>query len=290
MPTEIGTRLQLQAQPEMSANGEQYSADCLHLYEAAVKQTRCLLNIAYGDDSRQKLDIFMPANLAAENLPVIIFMHGGGWTNGYKEWSALLAPTITAMPAILVCPSYRLIPAVGFPTPVRDCIAALKWAHSHIDEFGGSPAKLFVAGHSAGGQIAAHIALEQTLLAEQGLTTNIVRGCFCVSATFNRRLVSPRIAPDHVPAGDPQAIQSDSPLALAKTAKVPFLITWGGAEDERLFRTGQEMQEQLQQAQCPVQTHVFPGKGHFDMHLDLGIDGHESIAILAAWMQKTLHA
>lgn len=290
MPTDIRARLQLQAQPEMSENGERYSADCLHRYEVAAKQVRCVLNVAYGDDPQQKLDIFMPGNPSASDLPVIIFLHGGGWTNGYKEWSALLAPTATAMPAILVCPSYRLIPAVRFPTPVRDGIAALKWVRGHIGAFGGSPDKVFVAGHSAGGQIAAHIALEQSLLAEQGLATDAVRGCFCVSATFNRRMVSPRIAPDHVPAGDPQAIQPDSPLALAKTAKVPFLITWGGAEDERLFRTGQEMQEQLQQAGCPIQTHVFPDKGHFDMHLDLGVDGHESVALLAQWIRKILLA
>ena len=77
-----------------------------------------------------------------------MFAHGGAWTHGYKEWTGLMAPVFTAVPAIFVSVSYRLAPENRFPVPLDDCIDALAYVHRHIADHGGNPARIYVGGHS----------------------------------------------------------------------------------------------------------------------------------------------
>ena len=72
-----------------------------------------------------------------------------------------------------------------------DCVAALRWIAEHIAEYGGSPHRLFVGGHSAGGQIAALMALRKDWLAQGGLPMDAIKGCFCLATTHNRRMINP---------------------------------------------------------------------------------------------------
>ena len=179
-----------------------------------------------------------------------------------------MAPALVDLPAVFVSVSYRLIPDVSYPEPVNDCIQAVKWVTDHIAAYGGSPERIHVGGHSAGGQIAALMALHDDWLAAAGLPADVIKTVFCLSTTYNRRMVNPQAAPDHVPKEPMTAISPDSPIALADRAHTPFLIAWGGKEDERLERTGRQMIEALQRANCPVESHVFPDDDHFTIHLN----------------------
>jgi arylformamidase len=252
----------------MSPAAERYAEECLKLSADAAKHVRVLRDIAYGTDPRQRMDIFLPQQTCLHDLPVLLFMHGGGWTHGTKDWCGFTAPPIVQLPAIWVSVGYRLIPAVSFPAPVTDCIAALRWIFDHIAEHGGSPSRLFVGGHSAGGQIAALMTLREDWLVQGGLSTDVIKGCFCLATTFNRRMIRPDVAPDHVQHDPPTAIAPDSPLALAGGATVPFFIAWGGRDDERLDRTGRQMIDALTATGCNVQSLVLPDEDHFSSHLN----------------------
>jgi arylformamidase len=252
----------------MSPAAEQYAEECLKRSAAVKNRVRVLPNIAYGGDPRQCIDIFLPLEADLRNLPVLLFMHGGAWTNGTKDWCGFMAPPIVQLPAIFVSVGYRLIPTVPFPDPVMDCIAALRWVFDHIAEFGGSPHKLFVGGHSAGGQIAALMSLHKDWLAEAGLPADVIKGCFCLATTFNRRTVRPDVAPDHVQPGSTTDTAPDSPLALAHDATMPFFIAWGGRDDERVERTGRQMIAALTATGCEVQSLVSPECDHFSIHLN----------------------
>jgi arylformamidase len=151
---------------------------------------------------------------------------------------------------------------------VLDCIAALRWVAEHIAEHGGSPRRVFVGGHSAGGQIAALMALRPDWLRAAGLPPDAIRGCFSLATTFNRRVINPANAPDHVQPDPPTAIAPDSPLALTAGATVPFFICWGGRDDERLERTGRQMIAALEAAGCGVRSLVLPDCDHFSIHLN----------------------
>ena len=252
----------------MSPLAERYAEECLKLSAEAARHVRVLRDVAYGTDPRQRIDIFLPRQPDLRDLPVLLFMHGGAWTHGTKDWCGFMAPPIARQPAIFVSAGYRLIPTVSFPAPVLDCIAALRWIAEHIAEYGGSPHRLFVGGHSAGGQIAALMALRKDWLTQGGLPTDAIKGCFCLATTHNRRMINPAIAPDHVQPEPPNAIASDSPLAMAAVATVPFFIAWGGLDDERLERTGRQMIAALTSAGCEVQSLVLPDCDHFSIHLN----------------------
>jgi arylformamidase len=105
------------------------------------------------------MDVFAPTDLPNRPLPVLVYIHGGGWTHGAKEWMTFMAPALTRYPAILVVPSYGLAPAHTHPEPVVDCLRALVCTRQKAAEFGGDPDRLFVGGHSVGGHISAMIAL-----------------------------------------------------------------------------------------------------------------------------------
>ena len=245
-----------------------YETACLQLSQTAAKSARILRDIPYGADPRQRLDIFLPPQPGLRDLPVLLFMHGGGWTIGRKEWCGFMAPPLVSLPAIFVSVGYRLIPQVAYPEPLRDCIAALRWVVDHIGAHGGSTDRIFVGGHSAGGQIAALMTMRDDLLAEAGLAPAAIAAAFCLAGTFNRRMISPERAPEHVQPDPPDAIAAGSPLALAAQATRPIFIAWGDCDDPRLERTGTQMAAALQAANCPVETLRLPGCDHFTSHLN----------------------
>lgn len=257
----------LAPQPRINAEVDDYAAECLRLSRAAAASTRCELDIAYGTDPRQKIDLYLPADRNARDLPVLFFMHGGGWCIGHKEWCGFMAPAIVSLPAIFISVSYRLIPSVSFPAPVKDAFAALRWVHDRIGDYGGSPGRIYVGGHSAGAQIAALLTVNEQWRSEASLPANPIRAAFCLSGTYNRRQISPEIAPGHAQTEPETAIAPDTPLALAHLARTPMHIAWGGDEPERVLRTGPQYVAALQAAGCPVEHAVYPGFHHYSVHL-----------------------
>ena len=254
----------------MSSAAERYAEECLRRSADAAPQVRVLPDVPYGSDPRQRMDIYLPRHSGHRDLPVLLFMHGGAWTHGTKDWCGFMAPPIADIPAIFVSVGYRLVPSVAFPDPVHDCIAALRWIVDHSAQLGGSPARVFVGGHSAGGQIAALMSLRPDWLRQYGLSTEVIKGCCCLAATFNRRNIDPAVAPGHEQPEPITAIAPDSPLAFAAGARVPFFIAWGARDDERVPRTGRQMIEALTATGCAVQSLVLPDCDHFDIHLNAG--------------------
>jgi acetyl esterase len=95
-----------------------------------------------------------------EPLPVVVYFHGGGWVIGDITTHDTTCQRIAAgVPAVVVSVDYRLAPEHRFPAAVDDCDAATAWVSAHAAELGGDAARLAVAGDSAGGNLAAVIAL-----------------------------------------------------------------------------------------------------------------------------------
>lgn len=275
----------LPPQPPLNPQADRYGEECLARSREALASTRVRLDIPYGTDYWQKLDIYLPREMELSGLPVLLFFHGGGWTHGYKEWCGFMAPALVDTPAILVSASYRLLPQVDFPAPLEDGLAALKWVFDNIEAYGGSRERIYVGGHSAGGQIASLLAADKAWRSQSGLPGDCIKACFCISTTFNRRVVNPGAAPDHVTDEHPDEISPASSLAFAPAADVPFFITWGGRELERYERFSRVMVQTLRNAGCPVVSHRFPECGHFDIHLNTGNRDDFWTRTVCAWMR-----
>lgn len=104
--------------------------------------------------------LYAPETTPGETLPVVVHYHGGGFVIMLPETSARLCKDIAVgARSIVVSVDYRRAPEHPYPAPLDDCEAAYRWVRAHAAEFGGDPARVGVAGESAGGNLAAEVAL-----------------------------------------------------------------------------------------------------------------------------------
>ena len=135
-------------------------------------------NIPYAAQStheRQLLDIYTPAG--AKNLPVVFWIHGGGWQTGDKTDVQEKPKAFTDKEFVFVSTNYRLLPGVDMGTLIRDAAKSLGWVHKHIAEHGGDPKRIFVMGHSAGAQLAALLCIDDRYLKAEGVPFAALKGC-----------------------------------------------------------------------------------------------------------------
>jgi acetyl esterase/lipase len=134
-------------------------------------------NIPYAEPplERQVLDVYSPDN--AKNLPVVFWIHGGGWQGGDKTLVQGKPKAFVDHGLVFVSTNYRLLPNVDMGTIVRDIAKSVRWVHDHIAEYGGDPKRILVMGHSAGAQLAALICTDDRYLKAEGLSLAIIKGC-----------------------------------------------------------------------------------------------------------------
>ncbi len=126
---------------------------------------------------RQVLDIYTPEAAAKEKLPVMFWIHGGGWQVGDKSDVALKPKVLTEREFVFVSTNYRLLPDVTMDVLIRDVAKSLGWVHRNIAKYGGDPQRIFVGGHSAGAQLAALICIDDRYLKEEGVSFDVLKGC-----------------------------------------------------------------------------------------------------------------
>lgn len=131
-------------------------------------------DIAYGSDPLQKMDIYVPSAGKDHKHDVIVFIYGGRWTFGSKDYYKFVGTTLANNGFIAVIPDYRKYPQVHFPVFVEDTAKALAWVYDHIDSYGGKADHIYVMGHSAGAHMGALLATDAHYLAAEGKQTQTV--------------------------------------------------------------------------------------------------------------------
>ena len=118
---------------------------------------RVLRDVAYAEGGRRgTLDIYLPAEGAIDRAPVLIQIHGGGWTISHKgQQGLLLMNQMAARGWVCVAANYRLAPKHRWPTQIVDVKRAIAWVRENIAEYGGDPDYLILTGGSAGGHLSA---------------------------------------------------------------------------------------------------------------------------------------
>ena len=122
---------------------------------AGVKEHRDLVYVEGGHE-RNKLDLYLPEK-AEGPLPLIIWVHGGGWQNGSKEGCPPLRAGYVGQGYAVASINYRLSGHAVFPAQIEDCKAAIRWLRAHAKEYSLDPQRFGVWGSSAGGHLVALI-------------------------------------------------------------------------------------------------------------------------------------
>jgi arylformamidase len=133
---------------------------------------------------RQVLDVYAPEG--AKNLPVVFWIHGGGWQSGDKSMVARKPKAFMEAGFVFVSINHRLLPTVDMGAITSDVAGALGWVHRNIVDYGGDPARLLVMGHSSGGQLAALMCTDDRYVKAERVSLTSIKGCVPVDAdTFD---------------------------------------------------------------------------------------------------------
>jgi len=249
--------------PEASA----YADDVMARAGAAFRQGAATRDIAYGPHPRQKLDVFTPGPARGATLPLLAFIHGGGWMNGQKEWMAFMAPEILGVPAVFASLSYRLAPVSRWPLPLEDCLAATAWLMRNAERFGADLAQVYIGGHSAGAHLAASVAVRHRRLADMGGAARI-RGCLPISGTFDMRFsnVAAGSMEDRIQRNlfaSPADAEDASPVLLVDAETPPFLIAFGERDFPRIKGQAVRIAQCLARFGVKHEGLEVPGADHF---------------------------
>lgn len=145
-------------------------------------------SIVYGDQPRNRLDLYLPTNTDGPK-PVVVFVTGGAWIIGYKAWGSLLGLQLAERDIIVACVDYRNFPQGTISDMVKDVSQGVSFVCNLIDRFGGDPNRIYLMGQSAGAHISACVLLEQAIKESRGESTtwsvSQIKAYFGLSGGYN---------------------------------------------------------------------------------------------------------
>jgi acetyl esterase/lipase len=229
--------------------------------------------------AKHKLDIYLPKSNS--NAPVLFFIHGGAWKSGDRSQYPPMGNRYAREGCVTVVPSYRLAPQYPHPAQIEDVAAAFAWTVRHIAEYGGDTNRVYVAGHSAGGHLAALLTLDQHYLASYQLSSGLIRGVLAFSGVYNLSAEGQ----DSVFGKDPEARRAAAPLSHVQGAAPPFLVTYCQWDYFGLPAQAREFHHALRQAGARAELVYIPHESHISEMINVTSENDPTVAAALKFMK-----
>jgi len=235
----------------------------------------------------QSLDIYAPKD--AKNLPVMIYIHGGGWQRGDKTAVGSKPAYFCSRGWVFVSLNYRLVPAVDLITQLQDSADAIAWVHTHIADHGGDPQRLHLMGHSAGAHHVAILATNERFLKAAGKDLSFLKS---VVELDTQALDVPRMMEGSTNAVYVQAFGKDerlwrevSPLHhVAKGKGIPAFFLVVADNREQKLQQAAAFQKALQAAGVRCQFVEAPQHDHGSLNRAIGEPGDKVTAAMEQFL------
>jgi arylformamidase len=272
------------------------------LYKPApLPKGRVVRDISYCEtshDSKHRLDLFLPDT---QNWPILVFIHGGSLTSGDKSLRFAgqdvygnIGRFYASQGIGVAVINYRLQPQVTWREQVADAASAVAWAFAHLESYGANTNRLFLAGHSAGAQLATRLAVDPAPLAAFGLSPSIFSGVIAVSgagldlADAQTYQLGARFRDyeERFRCGDltENWKRDASPVSFVSPSAPRFLILYGTRERLCLQRQSQLLHDALRQNGVPSQMLLVPGPNHCRIILTLSRPDRTSAPAILQFM------
>lgn len=214
-------------------------------------------SVVYDPERALALDVFQPRG-ARGPAPTVVFFYGGGWRGGERAQYRFVGRALAEHGVLAIVADYRTYPQAVFPGFMDDAARAVAWARGHAGEHGGDPAKLYVAGHSAGAQIAALLATDRQYLRARGLGPESLAGAIGLSGPYDFAITGRYRAVFGPPTQWPRAqavnfVDGDEP---------PFLLVHGADDRVVEARDSTELAAKLRAAGGDARVVLLPDAGH----------------------------
>lgn len=212
-------------------------------------------NVAYGNDPRQRMDIYWPAMRKWRRAPVVVFVYGGSWHSGRREDYGFVGTALARQGFIAVIPDYRIYPHAIFPVFVKDVARAVATVSHKIAK----RRPVILIGHSAGAEIAALIALDPRYLKADGIDVcRRIAGFVGLAGPYDFK--PPRELYWRI---FPQALLEESrPINFAKGHHPPSLLISGTSDLVVSAKETEMLAAALRRSGNEVRTALYPGIGH----------------------------
>lgn len=250
--------------------------------KAEYKELKDIPYRTAGDEyalERCKLDIYYPETAPADGAPVVVWFHGGGLTGGQKE----IPERLRHAGYVVMAPNYRLLPKVEIDGTLDDAAAAVEWAFRNCRDYGGSPEKIFVTGHSAGGYLTAMLGLDKSLLDAYGIDADSIAGLI----PFSAQTISHFSYRDMNGIGNLQpTIDKYAPLFHVRKDAPPLILITGDREQEIFGRYEENAYLwRMMRLNGHPETYIYEIGGH-----DHGAMVEPSFHILRQWIDRILRS
>ena len=238
----------------------------------ATEGLKVRLGLAYGPAARQRLDVFEAPDVPVPppGRPVLVFIHGGFWQEGDIDGAGFAAPVFARAGWLFVSVGYTLAPAASLGQIIGEIRAALTEVRRAVADWGGDPARIVVAGHSAGGHLAACLAcgIDGSLagLAADDEDALQPAGLLLISGVFDLRPIARSIVNDAVrmSADEARAWSPALRQPLPRRPPLPVHVVVGAAEPAEFLRQSRLLAERWRDAVALTIT-VLPDRDHFDV-------------------------
>ncbi len=214
-------------------------------------------SVVYDPQHGLALDVYRPTGLTAGKVPVVVFLYGGNWKTGERAQYRFVGRRLAQQGVLAIVADYRTFPRTTFPGFVEDGAGAVAWAQRHADEYGGDPQRLFVAGHSAGAQIAALIGTDPRYLAAHGMQPRDLAGVIGLSGPYDFEITGYE---------DVFGPEAQWPRAQAVNFvdgnEPPFLLVHGTGDTVVEAKDSQELADKLRAAGGEATLLWLPEAGH----------------------------
>ena len=228
-------------------------------------------NLLFDEKHGLKLDVYSPAGMTS--APVVVFFYGGSWEDGKRRWYRYVGDALASNGVVAMVPDYRKFPDVRFPSFMHDAARAVAWARAHAAEFGGDPQRLFVMGHSAGGQIAALLAADKRYLEAVDMEPRDLSGMIGLAGAYS---FLPFVDDEPEIFGDDAQGRFDSqPINFIDGDEPPMLLMQGTDDDEVPPKNAEALAERAQAMDGTAVLKLYPGVGHSSILLSFA-RGHAS--------------
>jgi acetyl esterase/lipase len=232
-------------------------------------------DIVFNSEMDVRLDVYSPA--AGAGYPVLLLVHGGGWSRFKKEWFASAAMKLLPEEMVVVIPDHTLYPHARYEQMTHEVAAAIGWTLENIERYRGDPSRVVVCGHSSGGHLVGLAMLDPRFLRVYGHSAADVLGIIFAStgydlhAQYDHELAKSNGKGTELMKtmegvmGGVSNFETASPITYVKADLPPALVLHGDADQTVPVDQAVAFHAALQEAGALSELKIYTGQGHSEI-------------------------